>query len=276
MRRARGFSLAELMVALVVAGIIGVALTRLLINQSRFVAAQNGYMQARAAARAGFNVLVTELRMVTFGGLVAAAADSITARVPYAFGLLCGRPSGGWQSIALLPMDSANFASAFLGGWAWRDSTATWRFRPLAIHFTVTTDDCFPATDSAVALVPNGKRIRIFPNDPAAEAGSPAYLFQQVTYRIGASSQVPGRLALWRRAGLWAAEELVVPFDSASSFRFLVGGALADQTAAPASLDSIKGIRLRLIGQSEARPEGRSDVTEFDLTTDIVFMNRVR
>ena len=36
--KGRGFALAELLVALVIAGIIGVALTRLVINQARFVA----------------------------------------------------------------------------------------------------------------------------------------------------------------------------------------------------------------------------------------------
>lgn len=276
MTRRRGFSLAELMVALVVAGIIGVALTRLLINQSRFVASQDGYMRARAAARAGFNVTVSELRMVTYGGVLAARSDSITVRVPYAFGVLCRQPSGGLQAIALFPTDSANAAAATFSGWAWRDTLAVWRYISGTAVSAGASSDCFIATDSAIAAVPNGRYIRVAPIAGVTQPGAPAYLYQQVTYRLANSVEIPGRRALWRRVGSGTAEELVAPFDSASSFRFLVGSSLRPQTAVPASLDSIKGVRLRLVGESEERPEGRTAVTQFDLTTDIVFMNRVR
>ena len=48
----RGFSLAELVVAMFLAGIIGLALTKLIVNQARFVAGQDGMLQARSASRA--------------------------------------------------------------------------------------------------------------------------------------------------------------------------------------------------------------------------------
>ena len=78
----RGFSLPELLVAMVIAGIIGVALARLIINQSRFVSSQDNLMRARSGARAAFNVLMDELRATTPGGLLDATRDSVTLRVP--------------------------------------------------------------------------------------------------------------------------------------------------------------------------------------------------
>ena len=48
-----GFVLAELIVAMVIAALIGVALVQLVVSQSRFVSLQSSYMQARGGARAG-------------------------------------------------------------------------------------------------------------------------------------------------------------------------------------------------------------------------------
>ena len=44
------------------------------------------------------------------GGLAAAAQDSVTVRVPYAFGMLCG--GTGVTTASLLPADSLTYATA--------------------------------------------------------------------------------------------------------------------------------------------------------------------
>ena len=276
----RGFSLAELMVALVIAGIIGAALTRLMINQSRFVATQDGLMRARSGARAGFNVIVQELRMVTPGGLLAAARDSVTARVPFAFGVACSQPSGGQQAILLLPFDSANFASASLTGFAWRDSTGTYQF----VEPATLTNNSGPSsactsdvTPSPIAVPAGWQVVYVSPNNLATLPGAALYLYQNVRYEIAPSSELPGRRALWRTVvGTGTREELVTPFDTTSRFSFLVGNRLTVQAGVPAVLDSVRGLRLRLVGQSETTPSGHSVPMNFDLTTDIVFVNRAR
>ncbi len=272
----RGFSLAELMVALVVAGIIGIALTRLLINQSRFVAAQDGYMKARAGARAGLNVMLAELHSVTWGGLIAATNDSITVRAPYGSGVTCTQPSGGYQAIALFPVDSSTYASASISGWAWREDANTWHFETPATITTGVASDCSTASP-AVTVLPNGRIVRVTPNDAATPIGRSAYLYQEVRYALAASAEVPGRKALWRTVlATGTREELVAPFDASSRFTFLVGESLRAQTAVPNPMDSARGLRIRLVGQSEETPEGRTSVTSFDLSTNIVFVNRVR
>lgn len=290
MSRRRGFSLAELLVALLIAGIIGIALSRLLINQSRFVSKQDSMMRARAGARAGLNVILQELRMVSWGGLLQASPSSITVRVPYAFGVACSQPSGGWQAILLMPFDSANYASASLRGYAWRDRVGTLHFVEPATLGTGASSDCsgltppIPASGSAL---PTGTLfIRLSPNDtsrPAVDlAGAPVYLFQRVRYALAPSVEIPGRTALWRtqlaggtRDSL--VEELVAPFETATtSFGFLVGNGLRYQATVPTALDSVRGIRLRLVGQSQEAPQGRTAPSRFDLTTDIVFVNHAR
>ncbi len=287
----RGFSLAELMVALVIAGIIGIALTRLIISQSRFMALQDGTMRARASARAGFNVIAQELRMVTAGGLLAASPDSITARVTFASGLTCGQPSGGSQAVLLMPYDSASFAGATLRGYAWRNAIGNWQFQePVTFAAGATTGDCTglaapipstiaPATAVTASSAPGPgvfRVVRLQPNNVGTPTGVPVYLYQRVRYELAPSAEISGRIALWRTVlETMVREELVAPFDtSMSAFAFLVGNRLAPQANPPAVLDSVRGIRLRLVGESEERPEGRTAPSRFDLTSDIVFINR--
>ncbi len=69
----RGFTLVELLIAMVVTALLGVALTTLLISDSRFVSRQQAMLQARMAARASMNVMTVELQLVSDSGLIAAA-----------------------------------------------------------------------------------------------------------------------------------------------------------------------------------------------------------
>ena len=96
-RRRSGFSLAELLVAVVLLGIVGGAVTRMLVDQMRFFDGVQVGRGARSVARNSMNVLMSELRMVQdSGGITAVANDnrSVTLRVPYRMGVLCGTASG--------------------------------------------------------------------------------------------------------------------------------------------------------------------------------------
>jgi len=280
MRPRRGLSLVELIVALLIAGIIGLALTRFVISQARFISLQDGLMQARAGARAGFNVMVQEMRMVGPGGLLAAAADSLELRVPYAMGTGCAQPSGGRQGALLMPYDSANFASASLSGYAWMDTTGLYHFvSPATAAVSASyAGDCTATPTPPLTVPPGWKTARLAPSDPATPVGFPIYLYQTIRYTIAPSAELPGRLALWRTVvgPPDTREELVAPYDTASRFSFLIGNALVATTTVPAVLDSVRGIRVRLVGQSELPPQGRSQPSRFDLATDIVFVNRAR
>jgi len=273
----RGLSLVELTIALLIAGIIGLALTRFVVSQARFISLQDGLMRARAGARAGLNVLVQEIRMVGPGGLVSAAADSIEARVPYAMGIGCAQYSGGYQGVLLMPYDSANFAAATLDGFAWMDTTGVFNFTsPATVAVSTSYNGYCSATPTPpLTILPGWRAARLSPSDPTTPIGFPIYLYQTVRYTIAPSADLPGRLALWRTVvGTGARDELVVPFDTASRFRFLLGSRLAASDTVPAVLDSVRGLRVRFVGLSEDPPQGRTQPSRFDLTTDIVFVNR--
>ena len=273
--RRRGFALAELMVALVISGIVGIALTKLVINQSRFVATQDAIMRARSGSRAALNQIAAEIRMVGDSGLRAASKDSITIRVPFVFGVTCGYYTGT-TVIGLLPADSTNYALATPSGLAWRDTLGMWRFiEPITMTRNVSLPTC---GSNSITVVSNAKWSSqlVTATTTAPTVGQPVYFYQTITYVFASSVDMPGRRALWRAvpsAGL--REEIVTPFDTSARFQFITGNAQVVLDVPPPVLDSVVGIRAKLIAASDNAPGGRTAPMTFDLVTDFRFRNRV-
>lgn len=263
----RGFTLIELLVTIVVFAILGMALARLMVGNSRFVGRQEAQLEARQTARAAMNVVVTELRMVSDGGLLGASADSVRVRVPYAFGVLC---RSGYALLA--PPDSAAYAAAAPSGIAYQQTGGTYAFNG-SVTVTGTTASTTECDTDSLRLVPGGRRITLS-STSVAPAGTIFYLFQNVTYKFATSAALPGRRALWRNTSA-GNEELLAPFASSARFAFLVGARLTVQTTVPTPLSLVRGLELRLTGESEDAPAGASAPTQFPLSPRVKFMNQL-
>jgi type II secretory pathway pseudopilin PulG len=276
-RAPRGFVLAELVVAMIIAAIIGVSLTQLVISQSRFVALQSSIMQARGGARAALNVMAADLRMVTDSGLVDAAPDSVTVRVPYAFGVACMQAAGKTVT-SLLPADSASYVSASSSGYAWRDSTGKYVFvQPATVTASFWFLCAWPFSSPNITILStpgwSAQVVALGPNDLRTPPGTVVYLYQLVRYAFAPSGQVPGQIGLWRTLlSTGQRDELVAPFDTSSGFQFL-DSTFTPAAAPPADLNRVKGLRLILVATSEQPPEGRTQPMKFNLTTNVVFRN---
>lgn len=260
----RGITLVELLITLAVFGLLGTALARLMISNSRYVSRQDTLLEARQTARAAMNVMIPELRMVSDGGLIAAAPDSVTVRVPYAFGVLC---QGEYAILA--PHDSIVMADAELDGIAYQTTGTTYTFDP-TIAMIGTTTQTSPCDADSIRVMPAGARIVL--TGPIGWSGRVFYFYQTVTYRFAASAALPGRRALWRQAGA-VPEELLAPFDTAARFRFLVGSRLTPQTAVPTPLSNVRGLELRLVGASVQPAQGASQPTLFAVQPRVRFGN---
>ena len=267
----RGFTLVELLVAVAVMAVLATALTRMLLTDSRFVSEQDAIMSARQSARAAHNVLGVELRMVSDGGLLAAASDSISVRVPYAFGMACN-VSSTFRFASLMPADSLMYATATPTGIAERQANGSYTFREgISVAFE---SDSTPCTSAGIHVIPGGQVVSITPAT-AAPAGFVFYLYQTTSYKLAPSTDLPGRRGLWRKIGNGSYEEIVAPFDSSARFRFIVGSNPTPSDVPPADLSTVNGLELKIVTQSYVRPQGKSEYETFELPVHVIFQNGV-
>ncbi len=283
----RGFTLTELLVAMSVMAILGVSLTRILVNDSRFVSRQDAMLSSRQSARAALNTVLSELSMVA-DTVVVATRDSMTVRVPVAFGITCRAvPATSDRIVSLLPVDSVAWAGLDTVGLLWRYRTGDYqRVNMIGIATTWTPADSGRCTADSVRMLPGGKLIKVFsiskfPLAPAVDSLAMVVMYSRVTYAFAPSADLPGRIGLWRKPHNGVAEELVAPFDTSARFAYLMGGSgattLSVQTndiTTPAGLDSILGVELRLYAASESMAQGTSAYQIFPLKTHVRFANR--
>ena len=289
----RGMTLAEVMVALVLIGIVGAMFTKMLVAQGRFFNEQYGQRSARTVARAPMNFLLTELRMVQDqGGVADAQADGkrVRLKVPFRFGVVCGT-AGGATVVSMLPVDST--VSATYAGWAWRATNGSYTevvasaplgadslrdVTGLAGEATCTAARIHkPVVTVAGGTQKPGRVLEVRPPSAAALTISPVYLWQYVAYEFKASAAYPGRIGLYRiqADGTPAANEveLMAPFDTSARFKFFVPDQDTSQVAVPANLTTIRGFDLVLNGAAGAPASVHSKPAVNRLTTAVFFKN---
>lgn len=267
-RARRGFSLIELIITIVLVAIIGAAAGRLLMSQTRFFTRLTGQKDARSVTRNARNIIQTELAMTEApGGVVAASNDSITVRMPYAWGVYCAA-----STMMRLPVDSALYAMATFAGYAIKDTTADGVYTYTASGTAPsagTSTDC--TTTASITAPANGAYLSV--TGAAGTAGAPMFLYQNVTYKFAASGIFSGKRGLYRRIGTGTAEEMVAPFDTSAKFRYYRLYSDTAQTTVPA-LTNIRGVELKLDAQSPGRAGNRSTPEAVSIKTAIFFRNR--
>jgi prepilin-type N-terminal cleavage/methylation domain-containing protein len=282
-RRARGFTLIEILVSTVLLAIIGAAMTRMLIAESRQFEINQARKDARAVGRNSMNILFSDLRMAQDGAsapgtILVAKSDSLRLRLPYAFGLVCG--VGSMTTVSMLSADSSVRAAASYAGYAWRSRlTNQYTYVPVATN-------PLPLTSSTPALCTGTAGVRsdtikgrswapldIMPPAAGAQPGAPAFLYQEVAYWFGASTAFPGRIGLWREATGGTAEELVAPFDASARFKFYQRSSDTPTLTPPTPLDSLVGVAIVLNGASVSNIPGRAPI-KTAMETSVFFRNR--
>jgi prepilin-type N-terminal cleavage/methylation domain-containing protein len=283
-RKRSGFSLAELLVAVVLLGIVAGALSRLMVDQMRMFDNTQVVRGARSAARNSMNVMLSDLRMVQdSGGITAVANDnkSITVNVPYTFGVLCGS-AGGVTTVSMLPTDSLTLANAVYAGYGWRSRT-TGRYTVVATTVaptaSATPTRCTGtgAGEAGIKTVSlNGRTGLIRDISPALAStmgpGVPIMFYQTITYSFTASSLYPGKIGLWRSVANGVNEELMAPFTTTARFRYYKSGDDTSRTTAPA-LSDIRGVALVLNAEASRKPAGKSTLSQSQMMTSVFFKN---
>ena len=280
----RGFTLAEMLVAMVMLSIVGASLVRLLVDQTRFIDHQEAWRSARSVSRSSLNRVLADLRMVeTIGGLESAAAggQDFTVRVPYAFGVICSASATG-ATATLMPVDSAMFFAPGFSGFAWRSTAGVYTYvtAGAALNTAGTAANCTGANIATVAAFNGSPAGRVVDLGgalaPVPPVGSIVFLFRRVRYEFKASTALPGSIGLWRTmvSAPVNTEEIATPFDASARVRFYVLNGAVPQAAVPAPLSDVRGLEFALDGLSESTPRGSAAPIKSALTTSVFFENR--
>jgi Tfp pilus assembly protein PilW len=273
----KGLSMAELIVGMVILAVVGMALTRVMVTQARYFDHQKQSNLARNVSRGPLNRLVSDIRMVEAeGGISAASATAITARVPYAIGIVCNSDATG-TNISLLPVDSAMYAEPGYSGYAWRNGASKYRY---VMGGDAPTDgDVAQCNSVGVNTLTSqlAKVIRITPPlIDSASIGTPVFLLRNIKYEFNASTLIPNSTGLFRSViSAGTTEELSAPYASDAAFKFFVGSALTSQSSPPADLSTLRGIELNMTGLSENKARQSTTQSKAPFVTAVFFKNRL-
>ena len=290
-----GFSLVEILTALVIFGVIGVALTKMVIGQARSFQIDNGSRRARTTARSAMNILTTDLRMTQDVGAID-SIDTVNNRwvdlkVPTAFGIVC-QVNAANIIIAIVAVDSFQTASSKYGGYAVRNpTTGSYQYTSAGSSDTIWTanvNSCRGGPQIFADTVRfSGRAGGVYEASgvpPAgATVGAPAFIYQHVRYQFDTSGIYPNRMGLYRTIRGRnntdkLTEELIAPFASTARFRYYTNPWTYRDTVtktAPANVNTIRGLQIHLPAQSsDTVPGARSPRTS--TTTMSVFFKNVR
>lgn len=265
-----GFTLIELIVALVISGLLATVIFQLVVGQGRFTAIQGARAEVQQNSRGALELITSELRSLPSGSIDSASASSVSFRLPRAWGLLCNTlPAGGGTVGVVFPPGTfpGEFPTSFAQPTGWGLAIPDTAAGTVAV-VSLTSTTAGSGTCPAVLGVPAGSNVVMrqftftaLPAGVAAVPGDPVYVFQRVRYDVALSSS-GGPAGYWirRRAGVGNPEPLAGPLlalDQSTQglhFTYMCDDRTLTQAQYedPASLPSIDRVRVRVAMQSRS------------------------
>lgn len=201
-----GFTLVELLVALVLSGIVVGSIFQLLVGQGQFVELQSAREEVQQNTRAAIELISSELRTLPAGdALVYAGADSITLRVVRAWGVVCDTPAPNALDVVFPSIAGMSYTpnlgtgvAVNLGDIADEDWSSAVRVESVGSAAATCAAEALGSGVERRTLALSGTPQNSDGDTPAD--GNILYLYDQVTYRIGTSPMLPG-LWIQRRVG---------------------------------------------------------------------------
>ena len=244
-RSQRGFTLVELMVALVISGIVISIIFQFLVGQARFSRLQSAREEVQQNARVAVDVISSDLRAVASQGVTWADGDSIAFRAPRAWGMVCGYPGGSLAVLfpaAAVPALSDNSDRLAIGpaGYAVSDVTS---------DGTNAANACNTELKPVRRAVASERRARLYTGGPAGLlTGQDVYVYDDVAYGVDTSS-VAGILGTWIRRNN-APLSGPVP---AGGLSFVYQDSLGNILSNPPDLGRIARVRVLVTTNSRAK-----------------------
>lgn len=269
-----GFTLVELLVAMVIASFLAGVILQVVTGQARFTDVQYARQEVQDNARGTLELVGSELRGVPLpGGLIHAGTDSIRFRSPMVWGVYCGATGGlhyaifdkgAWVSGAASIPTTAGLAVQTAEANATAGTVAAFQFAP-----EVTRSDTLGAAAAAASpcagLTTATTQTSVItlsgvPAGVTPVAGFAVYLYRTVAY--GDGEEPGGGQDRWmtREYG-GQTEPLSGPIDHVT-FRYLD----AAGAAAGADLDAVRSVRV-VVAMKARKVSGAAFVASEDSIT---------
>lgn len=265
----RGFTLVEILVAMVVAGILAGSVVMLLVRQNDFYGQNDETIFAEQSARAVADLISSELRMASPGDILAADDTRLELKFDVLQAIVCGTSGSDVYLFLYQQTDNANlptgrgttYSNPYSSSWApdydgfdgsgSQSSTARTECEDAGAPDTGSSDQYRTADWSGKTLPEQGAVVRVFGT---------------LTYSIDASTFSNG-LAIERNG-----QELVSPFAEGARFVFRDdAGAALSTPVSSSELADIRSVRLEATATGDG---GDRWSVERDLQIDISLRNR--
>lgn len=261
----QGFTLVEVLITIVVAGVLGGALMTLVIGQQRFYAKSDNALLAQQNIRAAVDLMAAELRMASPDDIIQASSDSVVVRFDILRAVICDTLGGGQADIFVYDsVGNTNLPSAFRGTAYSGPYDSAFVY---ADAFTSTSSTSAPAkaTCQANGADPNGTAANSDFRRTSGWAaqygvtplrGSLIRWYGALTYRFGSSTTISGADAIWRNG-----QELVTPFETGAAFQYVMANGSIQNSVNSATLANIREIRLVMTATGDGPFNVRRPVT---------------
>ena len=262
----RGFTLTEVLIAMVIMSILGGGLIAIMRQMGGFYRHNEDAVYAMQTIRASTELMASEVRMASPEDLLYATPDSVAIRFNVVFGVVCDSTdtdeatlyvyervlnasvTGGMVGIAYSGPSEAAWHYAD----SWNPSPTATGSGPQADCTALGAPSTFPSSDY-MRMTGWGGQYSDVP-----DRGSLLRGYVRLTYRFAPS-------ALGAGTGLFRdAQELVSPLNSGAAFSYLMVGGGVQSTVASADLDDVRAIRFT----AQAVGDGPN---EFNVQRDITF-----
>lgn len=222
----RGFTLVEILVALVVTGIVGAGVVGLLLNQNRFYGETDDRVFAEQSVRASVEFMASELRMASPDDVTEQTSGAVTVRFDRARAVVCDTTSSSndlyFYDLVQAPNLDGTSTTEFSnpGSSTWEEMSG-WDASTAGDSPGNARTDCEDRGDAA-RMADDDSRYREIPDadwsGTLPEQGALVTVSQPVRYRFASSSFTSG-VALWRED-----QELAAPFAEGARFEYATSG----------------------------------------------------
>ena len=283
MRRRRGFTLLETLIALVLSSLVIVLVSSTFLAQNRAQATNAALAAAHDNVRAATDVVARELRSSMRDGIAVAGPRTLTVRSPVAVVSVCGRSGffgtnvdvhadGGVPGLAREEIAGVAVLDESSGVWDYE--TTTWSFIDGGSFGSAAR--CAGNGADTLGIAHEFHSIRrlffLYGLFGVPDVGEVLMLFREVTFRIAPSALEPGTLALFRQPYGGEAVELASGMDSTTAFRYRAGGTSYQDTVTAGSVGSVDGVRL-IVNARRSTGAGPDAEVVFGVTTNLLLRN---